>query len=696
MTTFAPPVASRPRPRVRARTATTTLARHPEGRSSTPPKAPTISGYRRDVQGLRGLAVLLVVCFHAGLGVSGGFLGVDVFFVVSGFVITLGLLTELRSTGSVSLRGFYTRRARRLLPIFALVSVTTILGSLLVLRGEIAREAMARTARAASLLTANVQLESEGGGYFDSAAELNPFLHTWSLSVEEQFYLVLPALLLLTWKLGRSAASSERWVHRIVAVVTVASFAAAAVAVGSGDLRGAFYSMPLRAWEFGLGVLLALNLHRLSGLPRRAAALLGVVGLAAVLAAAMLYDASTTFPGPSALPATVGTALLIAAGATPTVVTRMLSWRPLTWVGDRSYGWYLWHWPAIVLAGVLWPDASWALPAAALVALGVTAMTYPLVEQSLRYARAVTGVAVVVLVGVLVNVPVATASIVARDAEVEIGEVDGEFATFTRAWGKCSQLPWPEQDCVFPVADQVGEILLLGDSHATVLSDVVTAAAAELDRGTVVSTMFGCPAIPRGVLDGGEQGGGSCTAYQDHALSLVEERDPDVIVLAHRSPYYLLSEVGPGKPILADDGIPASTQAEALQIWADGYQQFLDQVDRPVLVVSTVPTFPEELRTAIAAGRADDPSTTIPLVEVQRRRGDALAAETMAMAGRDVVVIDPLPLLCPTDPCSARDGQQWRYHDDHHLRAYTTSVFGEPLARGLLRLLKGVPTAGNL
>ena len=651
-------------------------------------------GHRRDVQGLRGLAVLLVVAFHAGLGVTGGFIGVDVFFVVSGFVITLGLVAQLDATGTVSLRDFYTRRARRLLPIFAFVSVVTVLGSLFVLQGDIARHAMANTARAASLLTANLQLRDQAGGYFGAGAELNPFLHTWSLSVEEQFYLVLPTLLLLTWKVGDRLGASRRALEATVVVVTAASYVAATAAVirGGDAARSAFYAMPLRAWEFGLGVVLALSLDRLATLRHRGTLLLGTVGLAAIVASGLLLDSTTAFPGPTALPATLGTAMVIAAGAAPTVVTRALSTGPLTWIGDRSYGWYLWHWPAIVAARVLWPDAGWTLPLAALAALAVTAVTYPLVEQALRYRRALTGIAAVALVGVLVNVPVATASIVARDSRTEIGAVDATFGSaFTVAWQhKCGELPWREDACTFPLAGQAGEVLLVGDSHATALADVVTAAAAEVHRGTVVSTMFGCPAIPRGVLDGGEHGGDSCRRYQEHVLQLIDRLDPDVVVLAERSPYYVRAPIGPGRPVEDVDGTPATSEADALRIWTAGLNEFLDRVHRPVLVVSTIPTFPEQLRTAIAAGRADDASATVSFADVEHRRGDVLAAEAAVTANRsDVVTVDPLPLLCPSDPCRAREGDRWRYHDDQHLKAPDSAVLGEPIARGLLRLLGG-------
>ncbi len=261
--------------------------------------------WRPDVQGLRGVAVLLVVAYHAGGPISGGYIGVDVFFVVSGFVIG-GLLARELGTGTVSLGRFYACRARRLMPALALVLVTvaaatTFLGPL----GTVDR---ARgTARAAALVFANGYLyQYAGDGYFDDAAEANPLLHTWSLSVEEQFYLVLPVVLVVAWR-WRGRRGAQIAIGALCSVSLLLSVLFTTDAVPDRIPRPealAFYVPFTRTWEFGVGVALALAGRR-TWPP-----VLGVVGIVVVLGSAIGFDDGSAFPGYAALGPVIGTALL--------------------------------------------------------------------------------------------------------------------------------------------------------------------------------------------------------------------------------------------------------------------------------------------------------------------------------------------------------------------------------------------------
>jgi peptidoglycan/LPS O-acetylase OafA/YrhL len=239
------------------------------------------SDRRRDIQGLRALAVLLVVAYHAGAPLPGGFTGVDVFFAISGFVIARALIRELASTGGLRLGRFYARRVRRLLPALAVMLIAVaLLGTL---ASPVAGQRMGGlTGIRASLFAANVYLYHLGTGYFDVSASLDPLLHTWTLAVEEQFYLVFPALLLLGWRLGRRLAAVL-----LVGAVSAGSFYLAleySQAFGIGGVahpqRFAFYASPTRAWEFGAGSLLALGSPLLSRAPLLVADGLGAAGLA--------------------------------------------------------------------------------------------------------------------------------------------------------------------------------------------------------------------------------------------------------------------------------------------------------------------------------------------------------------------------------------------------------------------------------
>ncbi len=311
---------------------------------------------RLDIQGLRGLAVLLVVFFHAGLHVPGGFMGVDVFFAISGFVITGLLLRELEPGGRIDFGRFYTRRARRLLPALALmVTVVAVLGTLA--SPAVTQRIGAVTGIFASLFSANIYLGRLPSGYFDVSATLNPFLNTWTLGVEEQFYLFFPLLLLVSWKVWRRAGAVIAVAAVSLLSIGLAHALAGQVIGGANAPRLAFFGSPSRAWEFGAGALLALLVPLIARLPAPVAHVLGAVGLAAIaLAEFRYYDTLGVSVGTLLLPVGGTCALLAAGTATSRGFARLFSIRPAVWFGDLSYSWYLWHWPLIVYAKALWPD----------------------------------------------------------------------------------------------------------------------------------------------------------------------------------------------------------------------------------------------------------------------------------------------------------------------------------------------------
>lgn len=354
------------------------------------------SSRRPDIQGLRAVAVIMVVAFHTGLPAYGGFVGVDVFFVVSGFVITAMLQREWQSKGEINLRRFYFRRFKRLTPALAVTIAVTLLFSSLFFSPFGSQQTSAITGLGAILVTANFVIARTTGDYFAAPAELNPLLHTWSLSVEEQFYLAFPALLILSWMIARRGGllrfSPVLGVSAIGALsFSLAMAGAAAMSFPGSSLLLGFYSPLTRAWEFAAGALICLALTKQKPLSRSFANMSGIIGLGMLLASTLLIDKATVFPGPWTLLPVAGTLLLLAAGTCREAISnRVLGAKPMVKIGDWSYSIYLWHWPFIVFSKHLWPESSWVIVAAATLSLAPAIASFYLVERPIRLLEPLT------------------------------------------------------------------------------------------------------------------------------------------------------------------------------------------------------------------------------------------------------------------------------------------------------------------
>lgn len=393
--------------------------------AAAPSEKPSAT-FRPDIEGLRAVAVLAVVLFHAGVpGIGGGFVGVDVFFVVSGFLITGLLWRDVTSTGAVRIARFYGARARRLLPAGGLVLVATAIGSAFLLPPLQAREALG-DGIASALYAGNYRFALRGTDYLAAAAPPSPFQHFWSLGVEEQFYLVWPALIVATaWSVRRRRGGALSVVPYVSVLVLVA---AASLAVSLSWTRTlppwAFFSLPSRAWELAVGGLVALSVPLWRRLPGLLAATAGWAGLALIVLACVRLGETTPYPGTAALLPVLGTALVIGAGcASPRLgVGRGLSLRPMRALGRLSYSWYLWHWPLLILTPAFLDRDLGVVGRLAVVTLaaGLAAVTLTAVENPLRFAlplrrsasrslvvgAAITALSVCVCLGLLVLRPV--------------------------------------------------------------------------------------------------------------------------------------------------------------------------------------------------------------------------------------------------------------------------------------------------
>ena len=502
--------------------------------------------YRPDIDGLRGVAVLLVIVWHAGVNrLSGGFGGVDVFFVISGFVIT-GTLQRDAASGGVSILRFYARRLRRIAPAF-LVMLAVVLAAGFVVEFPEQLKHTAKVALAGLALVANIALWRQGG-YWGGDAATEPLRHIWSLSIEEQFYLVYPALLVCLMKVA------PRWTGAVLATIATVSFAAFAYfSRGWGDT--AYELGPMRAWELILGCLIALGARRLrlGAVACEALALFGAIGLAAAS-----FNLLRMNPLVIVIDGFAAAALIVA-GQRPTLVTRALASAPIRFVGLASYSLYLWHWPVLAFADSLQPTGVGALETAALVAAGgvLGLLSWRFVEQPFRRpwrgpadrARFLAGFGA--LAGV--SAALATAALAGDGWPARFPPpvaALGRYAIFadTGDWKRQYRYPCFTNHprlaadalpaCLAAAPDRPN-VLLWGDSHAGALAAPLAALTERLGGHLMQATMPGCPPFPelREVTPG-------CGRFDALVVAWLARHRPDVIILSS-STDYPLTGVGP-------------------------------------------------------------------------------------------------------------------------------------------------------
>ena len=520
--------------------------------------------YRADIDGLRAVAVAMVVAFHAGVpGIHGGYAGVDVFFVVSGFLIG-GLISERQTAGSFSLAGFWERRVRRILPALLLVlTVCAGLAWLLLLPSDLI--AFARAMLAALLSLANVHFWRTAG-YFLGVGQDQPLLHTWSLGVEEQFYLAFPLFMMA------AAAWFPNRLRTVLAACALVSLGLAAWLVNAQP-EFAFYLPITRAWELLVGVLLALRgpapapdwLKRYGGL----------LGLAMIAVTAVLYDDNTRFPGPAALLPCLGAGLVIAAEGGG-LAGRLLSLRPVVWLGLISYSLYLWHWPLLTFMKLTSPGGQTAWPTAVVVALsvGLAALTWRFVEKPFRDPRFLSRRAIfsLALAGVVLLGAGSGAVLVARgfpqrfDARaLAYGERLGKVPEHAYRMGVCfisagsTFADYRREECLTRDPARPNW-LLVGDSHGAHLWPGLSAANPEINL--MQANVSGCRLLPRDRTARRPECQAMARLVYDEALP---GRVPDGVILSARWREGDLPAIGEAIDAARRQGLPVILVGPAVQ-----------------------------------------------------------------------------------------------------------------------------------
>ena len=638
------------------------------------------NSYRLDVQGLRGIAVLLVVGYHAGLPLPGGFVGVDVFFVLSGYVITRTLLTELERSERIDFRRFYLRRVRRLLPALGLLLFTTLLLSILLVPIE-SQPITARTGAAAAIFNANTYLVrfGGGGGYFGLSSESNALLHTWSLSVEEQFYLLFPAMLAGTYVFAiRRKRNPLSAVGLLFGASAGASFVLSWLLTtrrlnpsGLGA-QLAFYSAPTRAWEFAVGGVVALMANRQIQIKREWANGAWIAGLSMLAIAIFAFNRSTAFPGTAAVLPVFGTALLVAAGEPgSTLFTRILSFRPLTFIGDCSYSWYLWHWPFVVFAGGLFPTA----PAAKAIAAGISfvpaTLSYRWLEMPIRKrpARhrttlALTLVAIVVPVTSAAALELGHRSLLRRDLLASFGNHPNCDTVTLPGWHG-------PPECRSLAPNSVGTGVLIGDSNAGHFAEAFFGATKALNLNGLDAARTSCPFSDITVVDRTGEGV-RCHEFLVRAIAELVTMKPRLVVAASASDLYIeRSDVVLKSP----DGYlhrGAQAKADAYEAGLVRFTMALRQAGIPVVIVHPVPRLnrhwkPIRMAPLMLMGRQAWLNTSVDRDAARRQRARAVTTEIDAAKRSDSSTLDVFDELCTRQRCRARYGATWLFRDATHL-----------------------------
>ena len=533
----------------------------------------TLSSYRPDIQGLRAVAVISVVLYHAGLSVPGGFVGVDMFFVISGYVISRLIYNEFYSEEGFSLKRFFIRRIKRLLPILVVVvcSTTLLLTRYFSSFGEVQQATI--TARWSAGFLANIGLLLE-----DSYVALvdNPFRHLWSLAVEEQFYLVFPFIFLLYLRAERNSVRfGDRARVFIFLLISLSLIICIAFSLSDSELlqKISFFSMPTRIWQFftGVGVTLIERSYRLA--TSRPMRLVSVTCLFGIGWSFWIFRDWSTFPGLWALIPTLATAGLILTSVPGSVLQWMLSRRPVTLVGDISYGWYLWHWPIIVVVHRLYGDELLPSVGAVLGSLVVAVATYATIEDPMRN-RSISGRSAFVIATLISSIMLIVPSVVKNTAEAtEARALDPKYSaasfdvvnglaprdTLLTSRSACDEADRTVTEIVDRCSNSVRTspkmVLLIGDSHAGAVSDGLFAAGDVLGYGVTGFFGYGCP-----IADGFQVSTKElCESSVRYSMGLVRDLRPKVVVIANSYVTYLTGEQ-PADIILGDskEGIPSN------------------------------------------------------------------------------------------------------------------------------------------
>jgi peptidoglycan/LPS O-acetylase OafA/YrhL len=652
-------------------------------------------GYRPEIDGLRALAVVPVVMFHLGLGFPGGFVGVDVFFVISGFLIT-GIIRRGLENETFSLAEFWERRIRRIFPALFVVLMTTLaVGYWFLLPAEL--EELGESSVAQALLLANVYFWRDTG-YFAGPAELKPLLHTWSLAVEEQFYLLLPLLLMFSKKLSRPRLF---WGLASISLISLCGSVYGTMFYPSAT----FYLLPTRAWELMVGSMLAVLPWQCNPSPRRDNAI-AMVGFLAIILPVFFYHAETPFPGLTALPPVIGTAsVLFATSVTPaTIVGRVLSLRPIVFVGLISYSLYLWHWPAIVFVRTYCGQFEWPqLLLAAVGSVALAVLSWRFVETPVRqnsylkrrrrlftvaFLLSSASMAIGGMFSYFEGLP-SRLPAYSKTLHQDIGWTGREFSFKGRSFREGSIPGIGQEERLHPQDDRLS-VVVWGDSHGMVLCGVIDKLCKKYGlHGKAINCHGALPLPNVRRKDAFRQG----DQFKERIVTWIDAKRPKAILLIGDWSWYLSGTVqlSDGQPDIG--GFKSLDQrSKNLEIIRRNLQilvKFCGRRDINLVLINKVPSSAEIT-----------PARNIFLYSVRRSR--KLSDKRTTLVGHaeemsefnnmlsqysstEIKVYDPAPYFCDDEGLliNYRNGRS-NYRDASHVTAWGAQLL-EPMFENVLR-----------
>jgi peptidoglycan/LPS O-acetylase OafA/YrhL len=633
--------------------------------------------FRPDIEGLRALAVGLVIASHAELPfLRGGFVGVDVFFVLSGYLITSLLMQEISSSGTVNFARFYARRARRLLPA-AITMVLVVCGAEAIIMNPVAQFNTLKAALATVLYSSNLYFaHSQLQYFFQHSSATNPLLHTWSLAVEEQFYLIWPVLLLL---LARTI-KSVRGRSTALAAISLASFVLCVWLTATNSIL-AFFETPARVWEFGAGGLLVFMPERWLGGHRRLWSWLGGIGFIALTAGAELIHASM-FPGYVAAIPVVGTLLLLLAGvgAPESPAPRLLRTRPAQVIGRLSYSLYLWHWPVLVIGQQLIPNNSvplrlgWMAVAGLLAAVTYGAIESPIRLQPFLIARSGLTLGLAVLGAILcVGAIGAWRAILHRSEQFrKYYRVVQDFpGVYRKGCDPDRADPHPAMCFFGEISQPRSTVVLFGDSHAAQWFPALQEIADVQHWRLATLIKPGCTAlsIREDVTPRMER---VCEEWRRAAIGDIEELRPELVIVASSSRH------------VGADG----NMIEDTRVWEQGARDTFAALARQgakVRFIRDTPYADYDVPGCLAQAEWDGHTQCPAPVSASVLSPDIYTAE--ARAAQDfgnVKILDLSDRMCGPDRCYLEAGGQVIYRDGDHL----TASYSRSLAAVLFQRLR--------